>query len=71
MARPRKTVPIADLAEAAAVLRRLLEAVEVGEIDADASHALRLLRRLEGAVAAWEVESRQPSKATDETEGPR
>lgn len=57
MPRPRKTVPTADLVEAAAALRRLLMAVEAGELDADTPQARRLLRRLEGAVAAWEVGS--------------
>lgn len=57
--RTRKTVPTADLVEAGAVLRRLLAVVEAGELDADTPQARRLLRRLEGAVAAWEV-SRGP-----------
>jgi hypothetical protein len=43
--------------DAAAALRRLLEAVDAGEIEADTPQARRLLRRLEGAQAAWEVEN--------------
>jgi hypothetical protein len=39
--------------EAAEALRRLLKAVDVGEIEADTPQARRLLRRLEGAVGAW------------------
>jgi transcription elongation GreA/GreB family factor len=45
-----------DAAEAASALRRLLAAVESGEIDADTPRARVLLRRLEGVLAAWEVE---------------
>ena len=43
--------------EAADLLRRILAAVERGEIDAASPAARRLLRRLEGALAAWEAES--------------
>ena len=42
--------------EAAAVLRRLLDAVDDGQLDAPGSQGARLLRRMEGAVAAWEAE---------------
>ena len=45
-----------DRQEATAVVRRLLATVERGEIEADTPAARRLLRRLEGAAAAWEVE---------------
>ncbi len=41
-------------AEAAAVICRLMEQVAVGEIEADTPQARRIVRRLEGAVAAWE-----------------
>jgi hypothetical protein len=51
----RRRISRADQAEAAEALKRLLEAVEGGEIDADTPQARRLLRRLEGAVAAWET----------------
>ncbi len=47
--------------EAAEGLRRLLAAVEAGEIDAETPQARRLVRRLEGAVAAWEDFERQGS----------
>ena len=40
-------------AEAAQALRRLLAAVDDGEIDADDPKARALQRRLEGAIAAW------------------
>lgn len=48
-----------DASEAAAILSRLLAAVEAGEIEADTPQARRLLRRLEGAVGAWETPQRQ------------
>jgi hypothetical protein len=44
-----------ERAEAAAVLRRLLDAVESGELDVGSAHGRRLLRQLEGAVAALEA----------------
>ena len=47
--------------EAAEALRRILEAVDAGEIDVEAPRAKQLLRRLEGAVAAWETEGRSAS----------
>ena len=45
-----------DAVEAGEVLSRLLAAVEAGELDADTPQARRLLRRLEGAVAAWKID---------------
>lgn len=39
--------------EAAAVLERLVGAVRAGELHADSSQARRLLRRIEGAIGAW------------------
>ncbi len=44
-------------AEAAAVLRRVLDAVHRGELEADGREALGLLRRIEGAAAALEAAS--------------
>ncbi len=44
-------------AEVAAVLRRVLDAVHRGELDADGREALGLLRRMEGAAAALEAAS--------------
>lgn len=44
-------------AEAAAMLRRVLDAVHRGELDADGREALGLLRRMEGAAAALEASS--------------
>lgn len=49
--RPPSRSTVADAAEA---LRRLLTAIESGEIDADDPKARALHRRLEGAAAAWE-----------------
>lgn len=43
-----------DAAEAAEAIRRLVEVVERGEVEADSPQARRLLRRFEGAFAAWE-----------------
>jgi hypothetical protein len=43
-----------SVAEAARALRRLLAAIDEGEIDASDPKARALQRRLEGAVAAWE-----------------
>ncbi len=40
--------------EAAQALRRLLAAIDQGEIDADDPKARAFQRRLEGVVAAWE-----------------
>lgn len=51
----------AELVEAAAVLRRLLDAVEAGDIEVNRSGAglgpreMALLRRLEGATATLEA----------------
>jgi hypothetical protein len=47
-----------DLAEAAALLRRLVEAAERGELEATSAHAVALLRRIEGAAVALEKASR-------------
>jgi hypothetical protein len=47
----------ADGQEAAQLARRILDAVERGELDADSPAARRLVRRLEGAAAAWEAEA--------------
>jgi ABC-type arginine transport system permease subunit len=44
-------------AEAAAVLRGVLDAVHRGELEADGREALGLLRRMEGAAAALEASS--------------
>jgi hypothetical protein len=40
--------------EAAAAIRRLLAAIDDGEVDADSTRDRALHRRLEGAAAAWE-----------------
>jgi len=45
------------VAEAAEALRRLLAAIDAGEIDADDPKARALRRRLEGAMAAWDETS--------------
>jgi hypothetical protein len=50
------------LAEAAALLRRLIAAVHEGELEANSSQGRRLLRRLEGAAAAFEEASKRMAK---------
>lgn len=44
----------ADYAEAAAMLRRLLAAVEADELEANSARATALVRRIEGAAVALE-----------------
>lgn len=55
-----------DAREAAAVLRRLLDAVEAGELDADGPLGARVVRQLHGAVAALHaVEQHDDPEAVD------
>ncbi len=42
-------------AEAGTLIRRVLEAVERGELEAGGTHGVALLRRLEGAAVALEA----------------
>lgn len=44
-------------AEAASAMRRVLAAVHAGDLDAASPQARALLRRMEGAVAALEVQT--------------
>jgi hypothetical protein len=55
----------ADNAEAAAMLRRLLDAVDVGDIEANGGRATALVRRMEGAAVAFELAAgvKQPDPA--------
>jgi hypothetical protein len=57
VARPPSRSTVSEGAEA---LRRLLAAIDAGEIDADDLKARALRRQLEGAAAAWEAASREP-----------
>jgi hypothetical protein len=50
---PRTTK--ADYAEAAAMIRRILAAVDAGELTVGTAHALALLRRMEGAAVTFEA----------------
>ena len=59
----RRTPSRATVTDAAEVLRRILAAVEAGEIEADTPQARRLVRRIEGAQAAWGTESPKPQLA--------
>jgi hypothetical protein len=45
----------AEIGEAAVLLRRLLELVESGDLDASSAHARAMVRRIEGAAAAFEI----------------
>jgi hypothetical protein len=40
--------------EAAAVLRKLLDAVDAGDLDATTPSEVALLRRLQGTLVGWE-----------------
>jgi hypothetical protein len=60
MARPPTRSTVAEAAEA---LRRLLAAIDAGEIDADDPKARALRRQLEGAAAAWEEASGRGGEA--------
>jgi hypothetical protein len=57
----------ADREEAAAVLRRLLKAVESGELEAHSTRARALLRRLDGAARALEAADEKQRRAPDES----
>jgi hypothetical protein len=54
MAQSDRAPDPSTVAEAAQALRRILVAIDQGEIDAEDPKARALLRRLEGAVAAWD-----------------
>jgi hypothetical protein len=54
----------ADERKAAETLRRLLDAVDRGELSADTPAERRNLRRLEGMLAALEAPRSQPRAAT-------
>jgi hypothetical protein len=51
-------MPRAEREKAAAVLRRLLAAVEAGSLTADGPAAVALVRPLEGVLIALEVDTR-------------
>jgi hypothetical protein len=46
------------MAEAARLLRGLLELVDRGELSADSAHGVALVRRIEGAAVALDEASR-------------
>ncbi len=54
----------ADVRKAAAMLRRVVDAVHAGDLDAEGREALGLLRRMEGAVVALETAAQRPSRST-------
>jgi hypothetical protein len=55
-----------DRQDAAQLARRILDSVERGELEAETPAARRLLRRLEGAAAAWAADSTTSSGRTEE-----
>jgi len=48
----------AEMAELAELIRRVLDAVDAGEMEADTPAGRAIVRRLEGAVVALEQASR-------------
>ena len=54
MASARRPPPRATVQEAADALRRLLDAIEAGELDASTPREVALLRRLQGTLAGWD-----------------
>ena len=61
VARSQRPPTRSTVSEAAAALRRLLDAIDQGEIDADDPKGRALHRRLEGAAAAWEEAAAESS----------
>jgi len=59
-----KRLTKAELLESRAVMSRLVEAVERGELEASTPTARRLLRRLEGALAALDALLGEPEGGT-------
>jgi hypothetical protein len=58
-----REIPNAEIArEAAMLLRRLLEAVERGELTAGTPRSVALIRRIEGAAAALDAVGKQQAR---------
>ncbi len=53
MARAHRPPSHVTVQEAAESLKRLLDAVEAGELDASTPKDIALLRRLQGTLAGW------------------
>ena len=53
--------------EAAAALKKLLDAIEVGELDVSTPRDIALLRRLQGTLAGWEEVFGKDSEGGDHT----
>lgn len=51
-----------DVAEAGLILRRLLEAVDSGDLDADGPVGANVVRQMEGAAVACEIIGRPPGR---------
>jgi hypothetical protein len=54
MATAHGLASLETVGQAMAALRRLMAPIDVGEVDADTPRARVLVRRLEGALAAWQ-----------------
>jgi hypothetical protein len=57
----------ATLREAAAALRKLLDIIEAGELDASTPKDIALLRRLQGTLVGWEEALGKDSGDDDHT----
>ena len=67
MARTRQNDAVVskkDRQDGAELADRILTAVESDELEADSPAGRRLLRRLEGAVAAWQAEAAPRQKGS-------
>lgn len=60
---------VSKSAELAASLRRILDAIERGDLDASSAHGRALKRRIEGAVVALEELGTGPARSR--AAGPR
>jgi len=58
----------ATVAEAAAALQKLLDAIEAGEVDAATPREVALLRRLQGTLVGWKEALGEGSEAADHAE---
>lgn len=61
LGRPSSVTILSVSQDLAASLRRLLEAIERGDLDASTPRAIALRRRIEGAVIALEAARTKPS----------
>jgi hypothetical protein len=57
----------ATLTQATAALKKLLDAIETGELDVSTPKEIALLRRLQGTLAGWEEALGKDSGGDDHT----